>query len=195
MATAILKYFGTWFAVILLGAAVFYLIAGSPSILSMAVKTQYEENCTSAGSGGSFFDESKSANAECYENAERAIAQEAESARSSMMIWYFTASLVPLVFGLLFALQLSMAERTASTPSAFAALKPRWWSYLGVITVGGIVLAGLAHFGQLFDGWGSRLAVSYGWGLPLLLIAIFWISYAAGTRLAAPQKMKPSIPF
>ncbi len=197
MATAAAKYLGVWFTVIVIGAALIFFTSGSSSMLNPTVKVQYEENCVvgSGGSGGGFFDDSAGSSDDCYDAAERALTVEAEQQRGNVMSWYFFASLIPLFLGIAFAVQVALAEAKAATPTAFAALKPKWWLYFGLITVGGIIFAVLAHFTATFDAWGPKLTAMRGWGIPVLFILLSWLAYWGGTKWATPEKMQPSLPL
>ncbi len=199
MATAAAKYLGIWFLVMVIGAGLIYFSTGSSSTMSPAVKAQYEENCVGTGggsaSGGGFFDDGAGSSADCYDAAERALTVEAEQARGNTMYWYFLGSLVPLTLGVIFAVQVTLAEASAATPSAFSGLKPKWWLYWGLITVGGILFAVLAHFTGSFDAWAAKMTVARGWGIPIAFIILSWIAYWGGTKWATPEKMQPSLPL
>lgn len=198
MVTSVLKYLGVWFGVLLLGIGVMYALTGSASMMNASVKAQYEADCSKpasgGGTGGGLFGD-KGSDSDCYDAAQRALDLEANQAQANILGWYIMASLVPLVLGVAFAVQVALAENRASTPSAFAALKPRWWLYFGLITGACVIFALLPHFTQQFGGWGTKLTSGRGWGIPLALILLSWLAYWGGTRWGTPEKMQPSLPF
>ena len=199
MVASVLKYLGVWFGVLLLGLLVIYAVTGSPSMLNASVKAQYEADCSTpksgsgAGGGGLFGD--KGSDSDCYDAAERALALEADQAQSNILGWYVMASIIPLFLGVAFAVQVALAENRASTPSAFMALKPRWWLYFGLITGVCVIFILLPHFTQQFGGWGAKLGAGRGWGIPLALILLSWGAYWGGTKWGTPEKMQPSLPL
>ncbi len=189
MAQSLAKFFFTWFGVfVVLGAALFFT-SGSPSSLNPAIEQARQAACDSNGGGFS-----GNQAQECLVQVERTLAAMALEARSSLMYWHLLSAVAVLILGLLFMVQLNSRSATASTPADFRSMRGTWLGY--VLAIGAIMLVFgiLGHIGTFFGAWATILSPARGWGVPALMVLIWCATFWAGTRSAAPAKMKPSIP-
>lgn len=189
MATHLFKFTAVWLVVALLVGAGLYFASGSSDSLNPSLEASRLANCQDAG-GGFSGDQAQ----ECLSQVQRSLTNLAEDTRSDLIYWHALTSLVVLLVGLGFILQIVQRGRTAGVPAEFRSMRGTWFVYLMII-IGVVILFGvLAHFTEFFGLWGVLLDPARGWGIPAAMLVVWVFTYWLGSRVASPDKMKPSIP-
>lgn len=189
MATYLFKFTAVWLVAALLAGAVLYFLSGSTDSLSASLEASRLASCE--GAGGGF---SGDLAQECLSQVQRSLAILAADTRSDLMFWHALTSLAVLLVGLGFVLQIVQRGRTAGVPTEFRSMRGAWFAYLMVIIVLVMTFSVSVHFTEFFGDTFELVAPTRSWGIRATMLVVWVFTFWVGSRIASPDKMKPSIP-
>jgi len=183
------KFLGVWLVAVLVTAALLFALTGTQDTLVSSLRSSEKAACDSASEG--IVQVSKE---DCLRNADETLNDIAQDAQADMLRWHFAFGVIVLLLGTVFMFQIVSADAVAGTEEQFTALKGTWFIYLAGIVLMMIVATFLARILDAFGKWATLVEPGLAWGIPALVGAVWIVSYWAGTKLATPSKMQPSIP-
>lgn len=190
MAQSMSKYFAVWFGFALVLGLLLFFLNGTGESLNPAIHELRLQNCQTSG-GGFSGDQSQ----ECLSQVERALSVLAGETRSDLMFWFAMNALAVLLIGLLFVVRITQRNASAGSPADFRSMYGSWFAHLIFIAIACVLFGAIAHFGSFFGAWALVLSPARALGIPALMLAAWCLAFWLGTKLATPDKMKPSIPL
>jgi len=183
------KFLGVWLLALLVAAGLLAVMTGSRDTLSSKVRSDQVSLCDRTGD--SVIEVSRE---DCLREKESVLRDIAEEAQGNIMIWHFTFGVVVLIVGAVFMFLIVSRDAEAGTQDQFESLKGTWFISLAGIVILMIIATFLARILDAFGKWAELLEPGLAWGIPGFVGLIWVIAFWAGTKIATPSKMQPSIP-